>query len=52
MPGLVDRFKLNTARIISHVARESESAGDNDIAIKLFDLAGVRRRLGSSRCYE
>jgi hypothetical protein len=41
MPGLVDRFKLNTARIISHVARESESAGDNDTAIKLFDLAGV-----------
>lgn len=48
IPGLVDRFKLNTPRIIAHVAKEAESAGDNDTAVKLYDLAGVGE--SSQRC--
>jgi nuclear pore complex protein Nup93 len=39
--GLIDRFGIDSRRIISHVAALCEQNGDKLIAVKLYDLANV-----------
>ncbi len=44
LPGCIARLGLDVCPIIAHVAREAETAGDVMDAVKLFDLAEVRRK--------
>ena len=40
-PGALDKFKLDTKSIIEVVARDTESKGLNEDAVRLYDLAMV-----------
>ena len=40
-PGAVDKFQVNTQKIIETVARDTEAKGLFEDALKLYDLAGV-----------
>ena len=41
-PGAIDKFKLNTQRIIELVAKHTEDKGLFEEAVRLYDLAKVR----------
>ena len=42
-PGCIDKFQRDTSRIISFVAAEAEKKGLYEDAVRLYDLARVRR---------
>jgi hypothetical protein len=44
-PGAVDKFQLDTQKIIEMVANDTEKKGQFEDAVRLYDLAMVRRRL-------
>lgn len=42
-PGCIDKFQRDTSEIISFVAAEAEAKGLYEDAVRLYDLARVRR---------
>ena len=41
-PGAIDKFNPDTQKIIEFVAKDTDSKGMFEEAVRLYDLAGVR----------